>query len=123
MFKVFVYDVVTTCREVEVPDACPACGANLRRHAGLRIWEYQDQARHATAGTAESSLDFDWTDLPEGGENTMELRWSCAACDHVLAEGREGSLDEDVTAPLLDRAEAERAAARPVEDGVHDPEQ
>lgn len=82
--KLPVADVSWEERQVEAPDRCPSCGADLSLPDALLHFEYQSQARLATLDHGE----IKWsTDLPDSMAEFIPLEWQCARCRAHLASG------------------------------------
>jgi len=81
--KVTLHHLITVEEEVTIPDKCPKCEVTFLGKGALKVWEYQDQVRHAEV---DLHGDFDWWDLPKGGDNSLYQSWACGECGHMLAE-------------------------------------
>ena len=88
-----VCDIAVFRRTVSIPTTCPnpKCTADFTQEGTLKVWEYQDQGRHATVvldpgGDGDS---LDWPDKPEGGEGFIQISIECDVCGEQLAKGKE----------------------------------
>lgn len=96
-FKVMIHDVLILWREIEIPERCPGfvndkndvCGADLTQPGALRVYEYQDQNRRANLTLESVSGDnIDWSEqMPQQGDDSMEVGYCCADCDHEFENG------------------------------------
>lgn len=97
-FKIMINHLVIVSQQVELPELCPGhietkngpCGAMLTEEDAVRVVEYQDQSRFARLKNNEGhSDDIDWSEqMPEQGDDHVELAYLCAACDHELLSGK-----------------------------------
>lgn len=87
--KLRVSDLIVFEREIEVPDECPHCGADLE-DVGLYHWEFQDQRRSVdVVKDKEGNLHIEWDDcLPKSGEGDLAVSWQCGKCDCTLVEAQ-----------------------------------
>jgi hypothetical protein len=46
--KLSIDHLVVVSQDVEVPDTCPECQADLTEERALKLWEFQDQSRYMT---------------------------------------------------------------------------
>jgi hypothetical protein len=87
--------------EIELPETCPQCGADLRSHHALRAWEWADQSRPARLPADGEKPDYggvvyDWEGDLDGGDSTIDRTgYYCKECDKTLAEAPCWSLDVD----------------------------
>ena len=95
--KLNVDHLVVVSQYIEVPDKCPKCQANLTEERALKLWEFQDQSRFMTSRLLDGGeYERDCCDdMPQSGECFMSCSWSCAKCDHTLAEHNEIRFDVD----------------------------
>jgi len=84
--KLPIADIYWSERQVEVPDLCPHCGADLTLPCALVHFELQSQSRLAYHQHGE----LKWgTDLPEAQAQYIPLEWQCSQCRGHLASGTE----------------------------------
>jgi phage FluMu protein Com len=81
--KVTLHHLITVEEEAFIPDKCPKCEVTFLGKGALKVWEYQDQSRFAEV---DLDGDFEWPDLPKGGDNSLYQSWACGECGHMLAE-------------------------------------
>lgn len=106
--RVPIDHLIVVHEEVEIPDECPECGAQLSidgdsseigdvRDNGqrLKVWEFQDQSRYARViQFSDGEQEIDWDDgLPSSGESFRYCSWHCGECDHQLAVHNEHIID------------------------------
>lgn len=105
--KIQVIDIKYTFRDVEIPEKCPECKADLLEEGAVRAWEFQNQQRQGTFLRARdrATFSFDETGDVTGGECFIGDGYTdyyCTNCSHTLASG---DLSEeravDVTSALL----------------------
>jgi hypothetical protein len=79
--------------EIDLPDACPRCGASLREKRSLDVWEWMDQSRPARLPNEGEEPEYggvvrDWEADLRGGDSTVDrTAYYCRACEKMLAEG------------------------------------
>lgn len=83
--KFTVANVTAELMEIDVPDFCPHCRADMKSPDALLHWEYQDQKRRATA--MDDGVDWSADDVPTGGDDFIPISWECAACGYKFGEG------------------------------------
>jgi len=82
--KVKIAEITVTETEVEVPDECPECKADLKDHGAIResgyvaYFVYCHVDKGETQGEDENETDF---------SDSMVTRYECVGCSRVLAEG------------------------------------
>lgn len=91
-------------KPVEVPDNCPACGANLKEsNSSMRVYGYQQQNTPAGLGDDEDDP-VEWSGSCEQGELFLQELYMCNSgdCEQILAENVYRMLNEtDAVAHLL----------------------
>jgi hypothetical protein len=107
--------------DIELPETCPNCGADLREKHSLDVWEWSDQSRPARLPKPGEVPDYgnivyDWHAGLRGGDNVIdEIAYYCRACEKTLAEAPCWDLNipaQDTEDPPLDAQlqDAERQA-------------
>lgn len=99
--KVMLSDIVIFDREVDIPERCPECDADLQTGYALTVWEYQDQKR--SASLAIGALEMG-DDLPQGGEAWIMVGYDCSSCSFTLASNSE--LRMDGNKPLVEQMDS-----------------
>ena len=81
--KVKISTVTVTEREIEIPDKCPECKADLTKVDSVRESGYVAFSSCSYIDHGEVCSDANDTDFAD----SMRTRYECIECSHVLAEG------------------------------------
>ena len=83
------YDPATIPKvEVELPDRCPECDADLTQQCAIVEGSFIWSTQHCNLDASESppvSLDYSGANQDQPEESHV-VCYNCDACDHVLAE-------------------------------------
>lgn len=92
--KAKIADVVVRIREVEIPEVCPGCGADLTQPGSLFLVLLEHSCYEGKLGAAGIELEGNSVDSYAVGEATTAFTYcSCLTCagedEGILAEGKE----------------------------------
>lgn len=83
-----IHDLLVVSREVEIPDKCPHCGEDLRKH--LEVIERQLYLRAADVND-DGTLHYYANN--EGFDGEYAEEWRCMQCSNTLVTSNEIELD------------------------------
>lgn len=88
--KVTVYDLRAFSREVELPDKCPKCGADIKEGAMLDCCQmtYEEQSCRIAKDEDAEFLD-DWGLVVESFPEAQYVKGFKCGCGHELVMGEE----------------------------------
>lgn len=79
--KVDIYDTVKI-GEMELPDKCPHCQADLTADDAIIEWDWRDVSFRCTMNKAQGMLN---TEDDHDGEEFLPTSFECAACHAIIA--------------------------------------
>jgi hypothetical protein len=96
MAKVKLTTLFAFEQDVELPESCPHCEADLHDDDAIRVWRWVDEGRVARLPRQADAVDniyggvfYDWdreSDIQSGDDTIDYVGYYCNACSRQLAE-------------------------------------